>query len=190
MSKLLIILLGLIAFALLCWFCITRHLPEFMGAAAVPATNINANTNRNTNINTNVNAAPATPALTAEQKVTQGKINEKITGKVVEFGPGSDQLTAKGKAVLDELVPVFKEHPNDRLEVGGHTDSQGDDAKNLQLSERRAVSVKNYLVSKGLAESRFTTKGYGETQPIADDKTAEGRQKNRRIAFTVIGDQK
>lgn len=190
MSKLLVLLLGLLAFALLCYFCITKHLPELMASTSVPAANADrtvvANTNINTNLNTNTNA----PKLTSEQVVTQGKINDKIAGKIIEFNTGSDQLTAKGKAVLDELAPIFKEYPNDRIEVGGHSDSQGDDAKNLQLSDRRANAVKTYLVTKGLEISRFTAVGYGETQPIADNNTADGRQKNRRIAFTVKGDEK
>lgn len=187
MSKLLVVLLGLIAFALLCYFCITRHLPEFM-ASRTPV--VNSNSNVNANINANTNIPRGSPALSAEQTVTQGKINEKIAGKVVEFNTGSDQLSEKGKAVLDGLVPIFQEHSKDSLEIGGFTDSQGDDTANQKLSERRAVAVKTYLVGKGLADARFTTKGYGELQPVADNNTNDGRQKNRRIAFTVKGEVK
>lgn len=192
MSKLLVVILGLLAFALLCYLCISKHLPEFAEMPAAASVNANTRVAANTNVNNNTNAGPArpTPGLTVEQAATQGKINEKIAGKIVEFNTGSDQLTAKGKAVLDEMVPIFKEHPNDSVEIGGYSDSQGDDAKNLVLSDRRAASVKAYLVSKGLSDTRFSAKGYGEAQPVADNNTADGRQKNRRIAFTVKGEVK
>jgi OOP family OmpA-OmpF porin len=125
-------------------------------------------------------------ALTDEQAKTQAKLNESIAGKIVEFESGKDVLTDRGKAVLDELVPVFK-GSTDNLEVGGHTDSDGNDAANLSLSQRRAETVKKYLVDKGLDAARFTTKGYGETKPIADNNTADGKQRNRRIEFQVKG---
>jgi OmpA-OmpF porin, OOP family len=128
--------------------------------------------------------------VSADQAKAQVAINEQLTGKIVEFETNSDQLTAKGKAVLDELVPIFQGAPTTNFEVGGHTDSDGDDAKNLKLSARRAVTVKNYLVGKGLAADRFTPKGFGEAQPKADNTTAEGKQRNRRIEFTVKGENK
>ena len=180
MSKILLILAGLLAFALLCYLCITRHVPEFLGAATVPA------------VNTNINRATPAPVssatpLTTTQAATQTQVNTQIAGKIVEFATGSDQLTDKGKAVLDELVPIFKTNADTNFEVGGHTDNKGNAAANLSLSERRAVTVKKYLASKGLAETRFTTKGYGDTQPVASNDTEDGRQKNRRIGFNVTG---
>ncbi len=131
-----------------------------------------------------------TAVVSADQAKAQVAINEQLTGKIVEFETNSDQLTEKGKSVLDELVPIFQGSPATNFEVGGHTDSDGDDAKNLKLSERRAITVKNYLVGKGLATERFTPKGFGETQPKADNTTAEGKQRNRRIEFTVKGENK
>ncbi len=299
MSKLLAILLGLLAFALLCYLCITRHVPEMLGAMNTPTVNANMNTNANANValgspsfkaetkdgkvvltgvlpdqatkdqllakarevygaenivdnltvepkvgkpswlasvlgllpftakdvkngglsveknsisltgqviteeiktkiykdasvafpNTTINnlLTVGNATVTADQEAAQAQINEQIAGKVIEFDSGSDQLTTRGKAVLDELAPIFEKSPDTYFEVGGHTDSQGNDAANLQLSDRRAVTVKKYLVGKNLKAERFTTKGFGETQPIADNNTDEGRQKNRRITFTVKG---
>ncbi len=72
------------------------------------------------------------------------------------------------------------------LKLAGHTDNVGSDNANLKLSKDRAESVKNYLVSKGANPSRIEATGYGETQPIATNKTAAGRQKNRRVEFTLF----
>lgn len=124
--------------------------------------------------------------LSEEQVKVQVKLNEAISGKIVEFETGSDQLSDKGKAVLDELAPILKES-TDNLEIGGHTDNQGNAAKNLDLSKRRAETVKKFLVAKGLDANRYSTKGYGQEKPIADNNTEEGRQRNRRIDFQVLG---
>jgi outer membrane protein OmpA-like peptidoglycan-associated protein len=74
-----------------------------------------------------------------------------------------------------------------RIEVAGHTDSAGKQAYNLDLSKRRASSVRNYLVSRGIAGSRIEVKGYGPAHPVADNATAEGRAKNRRVELKRIG---
>ena len=73
-----------------------------------------------------------------------------------------------------------------KIEVQAHTDYKGSGEANLKLSEQRALSVKNYLVSQGVSEKRLIAKGYGESQPIADNKTEEGRAKNRRVELKVI----
>jgi OOP family OmpA-OmpF porin len=138
---------------------------------------------QNFTLNNLLTVGPAT--VTDEQATTQIQINEQLVGKVVEFDTDSAELTPLGKAVLDELVPIFRENPNVNFEIGGHTDSRADDAHNLNLSERRAATVKKYLASEGLTEARFTTRGYGETQPLASNDTEEGMQRNRRIGFTL-----
>ena len=124
--------------------------------------------------------------MTEEQAKVQVKLNEALAGKIVEFATNSDQLTDKGKAVLDELAPIIKDS-TDNLEIGGHTDNAGKPASNLSLSQRRAETVKKYLVGKGLDANRFTTKGYGQEKPIADNNTEESKQRNRRIGFQVTG---
>jgi OmpA-OmpF porin, OOP family len=139
----------------------------------------------NTTVN-NLLTIAGQKTLSDDQTKVQVKLNEAIAGKTVEFATGSDQLTDKGKAVLDELAPILKDS-TDNLEVGGHTDNAGNAAKNLDLSKRRAETVKKYLAGKGLDVNRFTTKGYGQEKPIADNATDEGKQRNRRIEFQVLG---
>lgn len=78
--------------------------------------------------------------------------------------------------------------PELQIEVQAHTDYKGSGKLNLQLSEQRALSVKAYLVSKGVNENQLTAKGYGESQPIADNKTEEGRAKNRRVELKLVKD--
>jgi len=90
-------------------------------------------------------------------------------------------------AILNEAIEVLKKYPELKVEVAGHTDSVGTDAYNQKLSERRAAAVKDYLVSKGIAASKVTTIGKGESQPVATNKTAEGRQKNRRVDIEFKG---
>ncbi len=139
----------------------------------------------NTTIN-NLLTLAGQKTLSDDQAKVQVKLNEAIAGKIVEFASGSDQLTDKGKAVLDELAPILKDS-KDNLEVGGHTDNAGKPASNLDLSKRRAETVKKYLAGKGLDANRFTTKGYGQEKPIADNSTDDGKQRNRRIEFQVLG---
>ena len=139
----------------------------------------------NTTIN-NLLTIAGQKSLSEDQAKVQVKLNEAIAGKVIEFATGSDQLTDKGKAVLDELAPILKDS-TDNLQIDGHTDNAGNAAKNLDLSKRRAETVKKYLTSKGLDANRFTTKGYGQEKPIADNSTEEGKQRNRRIEFQVLG---
>jgi outer membrane protein OmpA-like peptidoglycan-associated protein len=79
----------------------------------------------------------------------------------------------------------MKENPTYKLIIDGHTDSQGDDAKNMELSEKRAAAVKRYLVGKGVEEGRLTSRGFGETVPKASNDTSTGRAENRRVEFTV-----
>jgi OOP family OmpA-OmpF porin len=99
------------------------------------------------------------------------------------FDFNKSALKAEGRAKLDDLVGKIK---GISLEVG-HTDSVGSDAYNQKLSVKRAESVKAYLVTKGIEKNRVYTEGKGEKQPVADNKTAEGRAKNRRVEIEVVG---
>jgi OmpA-OmpF porin, OOP family len=111
------------------------------------------------------------------------KIN--FAAKNVFFSTGSFKLLPKSFKSLDEVVKLLKSDETLMIDVDGHTDAQGADDKNQILSDNRAASVKNYLVSKGIAESRLKSTGYGETKPVADNATAAGRAKNRRTEMTV-----
>ena len=96
-------------------------------------------------------------------------------------------LKPEGKAKLDDLVGKVKGINLEVIIAVGHTDSVGTDAYNQKLSVRRAEAVKAYLVSKGIEKNRVYTEGKGEKQPVADNKTAEGRAKNRRVEIEVVG---
>jgi OmpA-OmpF porin, OOP family len=96
-------------------------------------------------------------------------------------------LKPEGKAKLDDLVGKIKDINLEVIIAVGHTDSVGSDAYNQKLSVRRSEAVKAYLVSKGIEKNRVYTEGKGEKQPVADNKTAEGRAKNRRVEIEVVG---
>jgi OOP family OmpA-OmpF porin len=97
------------------------------------------------------------------------------------FETNSDKLKTASKTQLDDLADILNKYPNANLSIEGHTDDVGEDEYNMTLSQKRTESVKKYLTAKGISESRLTATGYGETQPIADNKTSSGRAKNRRV---------
>jgi outer membrane protein OmpA-like peptidoglycan-associated protein len=101
----------------------------------------------------------------------------------VRFKFDSDELTDNSKKILDNVVSVLNKLLDLNLEIQGHTDSKGSRSYNQNLSEKRANSVRNYLINKGIASERLTAIGFGESNPVATNKTEEGRAKNRRIEF-------
>jgi outer membrane protein OmpA-like peptidoglycan-associated protein len=103
----------------------------------------------------------------------------------VQFDLGSARLTAESATVLDRLVTTLADNPELNIAISGHTDNTGDKGFNKTLSTARAKSVRRYLTNKGIAESRLTAKGLGDTQPRADNKTQAGRRQNRRIEVTA-----
>ncbi len=96
-------------------------------------------------------------------------------------------LKPEGKAKLDDLIGKIKDISLEVIISVGHTDSVGSDTYNQKLSVRRSEAVKAYLVSKGIEKNRVYTEGKGEKQPVADNKTKEGRAKNRRVEIEVVG---
>lgn len=106
----------------------------------------------------------------------------------VFFDVGLAELRSESFADLDRLVQLLRTKSSTVIEISGHTDDVGKDADNLDLSVRRAAAVRTYVISKGIDESRITSRGLGETVPIASNKTLEGRQQNRRVEFTIIKD--
>ncbi len=96
-------------------------------------------------------------------------------------------LKPEGKAKLDDLTSKVKGINLEVIIAVGHTDSVGSDAYNQKLSVKRAEAVKAYLVTKGIEKNRVYTEGKGEKQPVADNKTKEGRSKNRRVEIEVVG---
>jgi OOP family OmpA-OmpF porin len=128
-------------------------------------------------------AYPECEAVAKAEKVT-----ERLTldAKTL-FDFDKSNLRPEGKAKLDDVLARAKAAgvTVDKIDVVGHTDSIGSDAYNQALSERRASTVKNYLAEKGVPASKIVTKGMGESQPVADNKTSDGRQLNRRVEIAV-----
>ncbi|MEQ1554721.1 MAG: OmpA family protein [Ferruginibacter sp.] len=116
-------------------------------------------------------------------KAVIDKIN--YVAKNVFFATGSAKLLPKSFKALDEAAKLLKEDESLMVDVDGHTDATGKEDKNQILSESRAAAVKTYLVSKGVADSRLTATGFGSTKPVADNKTAAGKAKNRRTELAV-----
>lgn len=116
----------------------------------------------------------AAPAILPESK-------KSLVLEGVNFETSSSRLQSSSETVLDRVADGLKSNPEVRVEIGGHTDSQGDDAYNLKLSRARAGAVRDYLLAKGVPSSQMEAKGYGESKPIADNKTEGGRAVNRRV---------
>ena len=108
----------------------------------------------------------------------------------VRFETNKSVLTTQAKANLDKLISVFNSYADTNIEIFGYTDNTGKPEYNFVLSQKRATSVKDYLVSKGLKESRFKTSGSGIADPIATNDTPEGRSQNRRVEFAITANDK
>ncbi len=115
------------------------------------------------------------------------EVNASVILKNIFFDVNKYDLKPESQVELDKLVQLLTDNPTLKVEISGHTDNTGTAADNLVLSNNRAKSVVNYLISKGIASNRLTYKGYGESQPIADNKTDEGRAQNRRTEMKVTG---
>ena len=129
-------------------------------------------------------AAPAPAPAPASQAPAASKVTYAAD---TFFDFDKSVLKPAGKAKLDDLVGKVKGINLEVIIAVGHTDSVGSDAYNQKLSVRRAESVKAYLVTKGIEKNRIYTEGKGEKQPVADNKTKEGRAKNRRVEIEVVG---
>lgn len=111
----------------------------------------------------------------------------RVTTQGIYFDSGSDRLRPESTPTLTEIGEMLKGHADLRLGIEGHTDADGDDAANQALSEKRAAAVKAYLVeSYGIEEGRLETMGFGESKPVADNATPEGRQENRRVELVKL----
>lgn len=120
----------------------------------------------------------------AVQEETKKIFDQALTG--ILFETGKDVIKSSSYTILNNIVKIMNDNPAYNLNISGHTDAVGDDARNLDLSIRRAEAVKKYLADKGIDINRMTAKGYGETMPVADNNTSAGRTKNRRVEFNVI----
>jgi hypothetical protein len=110
----------------------------------------------------------------------------KYVSHAIQFDAGSDQLRSDSMNVIREVAAALQKQPALKLRIEGHTDSTGDAAKNLDLSKRRAESVKGALVRLGISADRLTTEGFGQTRPMAPNDTPQGRAENRRVEFVKV----
>jgi len=129
------------------------------------------------------------PAVSAPEPspvaACQQQFDEFLGNKLVSFETDSATLKRESTLMLDELAAIADQCPDTRIQVAGHTDARGSDDFNLWLSQVRAESVTSYLAGKGVDASRLSAIGYGASQPIADNVTAAGLARNRRIEFKL-----
>lgn len=127
-------------------------------------------------------------AMLVAQKATNNNalaIGQSVVLKNVFFATDSYELQAQSNTELNRLAQLLTENPTLRIEIGGHTDSTGTAAHNLELSSKRAKAVYDYLTTQKIEPKRLSYKGYGSTRPIADNRSSQGRAANRRTEFTV-----
>lgn len=132
-------------------------------------------------------AAPEpAPAYVAPAPAPEPAAPQKLVLEGVNFDFDKATLRQEDIGSLDNDVATLKSWGDVDIEVAGHTDSMGSDAYNMKLSQQRAEAVRNFLISRGVAADRLTAKGYGESQPVADNATEEGRFKNRRVELAPL----
>jgi OOP family OmpA-OmpF porin len=134
-----------------------------------------------------IDQCPNTPLGTAvDAKGCPLKAKDSIVIEGVTFDVNSSRLTMQSQPILNEVADGLRKHPRLRVELQGHTDDTGPDAYNLTLSKKRADAVREYLLTQGVPSTQLTAKGYGESQPLDNNKTPEGRAKNRRVVMYVL----
>jgi OOP family OmpA-OmpF porin len=108
-----------------------------------------------------------------------------LANRIIEFDSGKATLTDSGKAILDQMSVALQKLKDKKVEIIGHTDNAGSHASNISLSQARAEAVKTYIVGRGIAADAIAVSGEGPDRPVADNRSAEGRARNRRIEFKV-----
>ncbi|GAB3941096.1 hypothetical protein GCM10028805_03790 [Spirosoma harenae] len=145
-----------------------------------------------TPLSSTANGSRVTPPKTLDAKVmytppplvvAPGKTTQL---KALQFVQSKAELLPEAQPALDQLLAYMNEHPTTEIELAGHTDNQGDFDENVKLSKQRVDLVKDYLVKNGIAANRITTRGFGPTRPIANNRNENTRQLNRRVEMTVI----
>jgi outer membrane protein OmpA-like peptidoglycan-associated protein len=134
---------------------------------------------------------PAAPTARAEQELAELKAQETERGLVltlgdVLFAPDKTTLTPDARRKLEPLVALLQAQPKRHIRIAGYADSRGEEASNLDLSQRRADAVRDVLVAGGISPERITARGYGEANPVESNITAAGRKENRRVEVLVL----
>ena len=130
------------------------------------------------------------PAQPGQPVTLEGcKAGDTVVLNGVTFATNKAELDPDATTILDSAAAALNKHVELKVEVGGHTDSVGSDQHNQKLSERRAKAVRDYLIGKGVAADRLTAAGYGESKPIDNNDTDEGRARNRRVELKLLGEE-
>jgi OOP family OmpA-OmpF porin len=114
------------------------------------------------------------------------KVGDKITFYNIYFERSKPAILTTSKSALEELHDILTQHPHIRVLIEGHTDNVGNEKDLMELSWERAQAIKVYLVQKGIDPARISTIGYGDTRPLSDNFTEQGREKNRRVEVQVV----
>ncbi len=145
-------------------------------------------TNNKLDVVNNYSVNQAELVIESREEVRARELSQKLSAldtSKITFNPGSAELEADAIEVLDTVAATIANYSDQVIEISGHTDSSGDSVINLELSKKRAMAVRDYLVSKGLPDSQLRPIGYGESNPVADNSTPAGRAANRRIEFNL-----
>jgi len=131
---------------------------------------------------------PETPGI-AENKgcpAVQESVKQILMeARNIQFETNSDVIKTESYVKLDNVVAIMKANPMFKLQLDGHTDSDGDDAYNMELSKKRALAARKYLIDNGISSTRISAYGFGETKPLSDNTTVEGKKQNRRVEFNL-----
>lgn len=173
-----------------------KKLEEAANVAIVPSATVSFDFMFARNDSAAATGATAVPAASAalepegnfDLEACKGRFEILSRTGNIYFGAGSARLDGKSTPLLNSLTEIITRCPGLVIEVGGHTDSDGSDATNQRLSEARANSVTQFILSKGIDAERVVSKGYGETKPVFANDTPEHKSRNRRIEFTVRND--
>ncbi|MGK3984478.1 OmpA family protein [Sorangium sp. So ce136] len=131
--------------------------------------------------------APPPPPPPPEKKRVEVTAKQIVINEKIQFEHDKAAIRGESHSLLNEIVDTIKKHPHiKKIAIEGHASSDGADDHNLKLSDRRAKAVMEYLVQHGIAQGMLTAKGFGETKPIADNESEDGREKNRRVEFNIV----
>ncbi len=133
-----------------------------------------------------INESYSGEAYNLDLPMIKVKVGKKVVLNNILFETGKSVLTQSSFTELERLVSILQENATMKIEISGHTDKTGSEQLNFKLSEARAKAVVDYLIQKGIGQARLEYKGFGSLQPIADNATAEGRSKNRRVEFKIL----
>jgi OmpA-OmpF porin, OOP family len=181
------LLLGacLLALGVLAWLCVARHAPA-LARARLPVPVAVAVSPPPQVLPLRAEPPPPLPPPAPSPLRMQAEFDRLLASGRIEFETGTDRLRPDAVPLLDAVAEQLASAPELEVEVEAHTDSRGDPGANRRLSQRRALAVKNYLASKGIAPQRIHTLGSGSTRPLVRARTRDADQLNRRIEFRVL----